>query len=105
MLTPTQCSFYGKQEWLGRRPSHSTCLFHVGDMWAQSWENIYDMVVPFPDKPNLDVTSTMVQKVSSGSQVPGRTMRRVRGRGIAVRPLPFPAAANSDLESLSTMAG
>ncbi|XP_075846496.1 angiotensin-converting enzyme [Microtus pennsylvanicus] len=34
----------------------------LGDMWAQSWENIYDMVVPFPNKPNLDVTSTMVQK-------------------------------------------
>ncbi|XP_074199548.1 angiotensin-converting enzyme isoform X1 [Camelus bactrianus] len=34
----------------------------LGDMWAQSWDNIYDMVVPFPDKPNLDVTSTMVQK-------------------------------------------
>ncbi|XP_064127021.1 angiotensin-converting enzyme isoform X1 [Loxodonta africana] len=34
----------------------------LGNMWAQSWENIYDMVVPFPDKPNLDVTSTMVQK-------------------------------------------
>lgn len=39
---------------------------HLGDMWAQSWENIYDMVVPFPDKPNLDVTSTMLQQVSSG---------------------------------------
>uniref|UniRef100_A0A8D2AN39 Angiotensin-converting enzyme n=1 Tax=Sciurus vulgaris TaxID=55149 RepID=A0A8D2AN39_SCIVU len=34
----------------------------LGNMWAQNWENIYDMVVPFPDKPNLDVTSTMVQK-------------------------------------------
>ncbi|XP_023585205.1 angiotensin-converting enzyme-like [Trichechus manatus latirostris] len=34
----------------------------LGNMWAQSWENIYDIVVPFPDKPNLDVTSTMVQK-------------------------------------------
>ncbi|XP_046530239.1 angiotensin-converting enzyme isoform X2 [Equus quagga] len=34
----------------------------LGDMWAQSWDNIYDMVVPFPDKPNLDVTSAMVQK-------------------------------------------
>ncbi|XP_077019647.1 angiotensin-converting enzyme isoform X3 [Tamandua tetradactyla] len=34
----------------------------LGNMWAQSWENLYDMVVPFPDKPNLDVTSTMVQK-------------------------------------------
>ncbi|XP_029068873.1 angiotensin-converting enzyme isoform X1 [Monodon monoceros] len=34
----------------------------LGDMWAQSWDKIYDMVVPFSDKPNLDVTSTMVQK-------------------------------------------
>ncbi|XP_062936388.1 angiotensin-converting enzyme [Cynocephalus volans] len=34
----------------------------LGDMWAQSWDNIYDIVVPFPDKPNLDVTETMVQK-------------------------------------------
>ncbi|XP_074116979.1 angiotensin-converting enzyme-like isoform X1 [Sminthopsis crassicaudata] len=34
----------------------------LGNMWAQSWENIYDMVVPFPNKPNLDVTNTMVQK-------------------------------------------
>ncbi|XP_059127939.1 angiotensin-converting enzyme [Peromyscus eremicus] len=34
----------------------------LGDMWAQSWDNMYDMVVPFPDKPNLDVTSTMVEK-------------------------------------------
>ncbi|XP_043859649.1 angiotensin-converting enzyme-like [Dromiciops gliroides] len=34
----------------------------LGNMWAQSWGNIYDMMVPFPDKPNLDVTNTMVQK-------------------------------------------
>ncbi|XP_021103199.1 angiotensin-converting enzyme isoform X3 [Heterocephalus glaber] len=34
----------------------------LGNMWAQSWENLYNMVVPFPDKPNLDVTSAMVEK-------------------------------------------
>lgn len=34
----------------------------LGNMWAQSWNNIYDMVVPFPGKPSLDVTSAMVQK-------------------------------------------
>ncbi|XP_075767286.1 angiotensin-converting enzyme [Pelodiscus sinensis] len=34
----------------------------LGNMWAQQWNNIYDMMVPFPDKPNLDVTSTMVQQ-------------------------------------------
>ena len=21
-------------------------------MWAQSWENIYDLVAPYPDEPN-----------------------------------------------------
>ena len=42
-------------------------------MWAQSWDKIYDMVVPFSDKPNLDVTSTMVQKVSSESGQVGAT--------------------------------
>ena len=23
-----------------------------GNMWAQSWENIYDLVAPYPDAPN-----------------------------------------------------
>nr|XP_015217378.1 PREDICTED: angiotensin-converting enzyme isoform X1 [Lepisosteus oculatus] len=32
----------------------------LGNMWAQQWNNIYDMMVPFPHKPNLDVTQTMV---------------------------------------------
>uniref|UniRef100_A0A803W0Y4 Angiotensin-converting enzyme n=1 Tax=Ficedula albicollis TaxID=59894 RepID=A0A803W0Y4_FICAL len=35
----------------------------LGNMWAQQWNNIYDLMIPFPEKPNLDVTSTMVQQV------------------------------------------
>uniref|UniRef100_A0A8C3XMN8 Angiotensin-converting enzyme n=1 Tax=Chelydra serpentina TaxID=8475 RepID=A0A8C3XMN8_CHESE len=34
----------------------------LGNMWAQQWNNIYDMMVPFPGKPNLDVTSAMVEQ-------------------------------------------
>ncbi|XP_037267090.1 angiotensin-converting enzyme [Falco rusticolus] len=34
----------------------------LGNMWAQQWNNIYDLMVPYPEKPNLDVTSTMVQQ-------------------------------------------
>ncbi|NWR92221.1 ACE enzyme, partial [Furnarius figulus] len=34
----------------------------LGNMWAQQWNNIYDLMVPYPDKPNLDVTSNMVQQ-------------------------------------------
>lgn len=32
----------------------------LGNMWAQQWNNIYDMMVPFPDKTNVDVTAAMV---------------------------------------------
>uniref|UniRef100_A0A3Q3INI6 Angiotensin-converting enzyme n=1 Tax=Monopterus albus TaxID=43700 RepID=A0A3Q3INI6_MONAL len=31
----------------------------LGNMWAQTWNNIYDMMIPFPDKPSLDVTGEM----------------------------------------------
>lgn len=54
----------GKQALAGLGTKLSAPLLCLGNMWAQSWENVYNMVVPFPDKPNLDVTSAMVQKVS-----------------------------------------
>uniref|UniRef100_A0A669CV57 Angiotensin-converting enzyme n=1 Tax=Oreochromis niloticus TaxID=8128 RepID=A0A669CV57_ORENI len=34
----------------------------LGNMWAQTWNNIYDMMIPFPDKPNIDVTDEMVRQ-------------------------------------------
>ncbi|XP_008300961.1 angiotensin-converting enzyme [Stegastes partitus] len=34
----------------------------LGNMWAQTWNNIYDMMIPFPDKPNMDVTEEMVRQ-------------------------------------------
>ena len=41
----------------GPMPAH---LF--GNMWAQSWANIYDLVEPYKNKSSLDVTKTMVAK-------------------------------------------
>lgn len=35
-------------------------------MWAQTWNNIYGMMIPFPEKPNLDVTDEMAIQVSVG---------------------------------------
>uniref|UniRef100_A0A8C2A4M7 Angiotensin-converting enzyme n=1 Tax=Cyprinus carpio TaxID=7962 RepID=A0A8C2A4M7_CYPCA len=32
----------------------------LGNMWSQTWNNIYNMMIPFPEKPNVDVTDTMV---------------------------------------------
>ncbi|XP_041431911.1 angiotensin-converting enzyme isoform X1 [Xenopus laevis] len=34
----------------------------LGNMWSQQWNNIYDMMIPFPDKTNIDVTNTMREK-------------------------------------------
>ncbi|XP_028414004.1 angiotensin-converting enzyme-like [Dendronephthya gigantea] len=31
----------------------------LGNMWAQSWVNIYDLVEPYKNKPSLDVTSNL----------------------------------------------
>lgn len=43
-------------------------FFSVGNMWAQAWNNIYDMMIPFPNKPNVNVTDAMLNKVSSPKQ-------------------------------------
>jgi peptidyl-dipeptidase A len=31
----------------------------LGNMWAQEWNNIYDLVVPFPNEPSLDVSKKL----------------------------------------------
>ncbi|XP_038076504.1 angiotensin-converting enzyme-like [Patiria miniata] len=31
----------------------------LGNMWGQQWNNIYDLVTPYPDVPDLDVTQEM----------------------------------------------
>ncbi|NXA46901.1 ACE2 enzyme, partial [Nothocercus julius] len=33
----------------------------LGDMWGRFWTNLYALTVPYPAKPNIDVTSAMVQ--------------------------------------------
>lgn len=37
-------------------------------MWAQTWNNIYDMMIPYPNKTNMDVTDKMVKDVSVGER-------------------------------------
>ncbi|RWS26965.1 Angiotensin-converting enzyme-like protein, partial [Leptotrombidium deliense] len=34
----------------------------LGNMWAQTWRNLQDILTPFPEKPSIDVTSNMVKK-------------------------------------------
>ncbi|XP_049882463.1 angiotensin-converting enzyme-like [Pectinophora gossypiella] len=34
----------------------------LGNMWAQNWKSIMDLVMPFPQSPNVDVTSEMLRQ-------------------------------------------
>ena len=43
----------------GKIPAHL-----LGNMWAQTWENIEELVKPFIDSPILDVTDAMKDQVS-----------------------------------------
>ncbi|KAM6416878.1 angiotensin-converting enzyme 2 isoform 2-T2 [Pluvialis apricaria] len=51
--------FYGSKfiSSTGCLPAHL-----LGDMWGRFWTNLYDLTVPYPAQPNIDVTSAMIQK-------------------------------------------
>ncbi|XP_033039941.1 angiotensin-converting enzyme isoform X2 [Trachypithecus francoisi] len=34
----------------------------LGNVWAQTWSNIYDLVVPFPSAPSMDPTEAMLKQ-------------------------------------------
>uniref|UniRef100_A0A3B3STC4 Angiotensin-converting enzyme n=1 Tax=Paramormyrops kingsleyae TaxID=1676925 RepID=A0A3B3STC4_9TELE len=34
----------------------------LGDMWGRFWTNLYPLSVPYPDKPDIDVTSAMISQ-------------------------------------------
>uniref|UniRef100_A0A8C3WS33 Angiotensin-converting enzyme n=1 Tax=Catagonus wagneri TaxID=51154 RepID=A0A8C3WS33_9CETA len=34
----------------------------LGNMWAQTWSNIYDLVVPFPSASKIDATEAMIKQ-------------------------------------------
>lgn len=47
-------------ELVGPLPAHV-----LGDMWAQQWHNIFEDIKPYKNKPLLDVTDTMLDKVKT----------------------------------------
>jgi|688.fasta_scaffold269662_2 peptidyl-dipeptidase A len=36
-------------------------------MWAQTWENLYTLLAPYPDAPTVDVTQEMINQVKNKS--------------------------------------
>nr|CAD7586835.1 unnamed protein product [Timema genevievae] len=47
-----------------------TCCVFVGNMWAQTWGNVFDISTPYPEKEAVDVTPQMVKKVCQGGNTP-----------------------------------
>jgi peptidyl-dipeptidase A len=47
---------YGKEKVPDHAPIPAPLL---GNMWAQEWNNVYDVVVPYPHEPSLDVTAKL----------------------------------------------
>ncbi|KAK3605972.1 hypothetical protein CHS0354_019650 [Potamilus streckersoni] len=41
----------------GHIPAHI-----LGNMWAQDWTNIYDLVAPYPDKRTVDITKALIDQ-------------------------------------------
>lgn len=37
-------------------------MYYVGNMWAQNWRNLADLVIPFPAKSTVDVSSEMLRQ-------------------------------------------
>lgn len=35
----------------------------LGNMWAQQWNNIYDLVIPYKNKAKIDITPVLKEKV------------------------------------------
>ncbi|XP_012887573.1 PREDICTED: angiotensin-converting enzyme 2 isoform X2 [Dipodomys ordii] len=55
-------------------PSHinpTGCLpaHLLGDMWGRFWTNLYSLVIPFEQKPNIDITDAMVQQAWDADRI------------------------------------
>jgi hypothetical protein len=48
---------------LKKLPVSEVAKYHTGNMWAQTWGNIADILTPYPQKPSINVTGEMVAYV------------------------------------------
>lgn len=43
--------------------TYISILVFLGNMWAQQWNNIYDLVIPYKNKAKIDITPVLKEKV------------------------------------------
>ncbi|EDO34063.1 predicted protein, partial [Nematostella vectensis] len=54
--------FQLKKKYAGMSGSGPIPAHLLGNMWAQNWDGIYDMVQPYPDATPLDVTPSLIKQ-------------------------------------------
>jgi peptidyl-dipeptidase A len=53
-----------RKRYKNKMPADGTIPAHLlGNMWAQEWTNILDLMTPYPDRKSVDITNTLIQKV------------------------------------------
>ena len=77
---------YGDEEMkpTGPMPAHL-----LGDMWAQRWVDIGDLVKPYPDKPIIDVTHKMVAQGWTPTKMFEMADNFFKSMGLAAAPPEF----------------
>ncbi len=71
-------------------PDHAPIPAHLlGNMWAQEWNNIYDLVVPFASEPSLDVTSKLKNDHWDAVKMVRQGERFFTGLGLTALPPSF----------------
>ncbi len=61
----------------------------LGNMWAQQWSNIYDLVTPFPAAPSIDVTQALKQQGYTARQMVEQAEGFYVGLGMPALPRTF----------------
>lgn len=47
-------------------------------MWAQEWQNLYDLLIPFKNKTNVDITPALKSNVSKTIRLFGTRLNSQR---------------------------
>ncbi|XP_073983474.1 angiotensin-converting enzyme-like [Rhodnius prolixus] len=61
----------------------------LGNMWAQNWKNIYDLVMPYPGKRRADVTSEMLRQGYTPQRMVQTAEEFFTSLGLKAMPLEF----------------
>ncbi len=63
----------------------------LGNMWAQTWSKLWDLLNPYPEKPGIDVTKAMIDQ----GWTPIKMFRKAEDFFVSLGFDPLPEVENS----------